>query len=61
MNTAGLVTGVVPTSPRRSLFILALGGLSPTRRPRVAATWYGIVGMGIALVATIWALSNGEL
>ena len=37
------------------LFILALGGLSHQETAR-RGNWYGIVGMGIALVATIWGI-----
>jgi len=37
------------------LFILALGGLSNQETAR-RGNWYGIVGMGIALVATIWGI-----
>jgi len=37
------------------LFILALGGLSNQETSR-RGNWYGIVGMAIALVATIWGI-----
>jgi NAD(P) transhydrogenase subunit beta len=37
------------------LFILALGGLSHQETAR-RGNWYGIVGMAIALVATIWGI-----
>jgi NAD(P) transhydrogenase subunit beta len=37
------------------LFILALGGLSNQETAR-RGNWYGIVGMAIALVATIWGV-----
>jgi len=37
------------------LFILALGGLSHQETAR-RGNWYGIVGMAIALVATIWGV-----
>jgi NAD(P) transhydrogenase subunit beta len=37
------------------LFILALGGLSNQETAR-RGNWYGIVGMGIALAATIWGI-----
>jgi NAD(P) transhydrogenase subunit beta len=37
------------------LFILALGGLSNQETAR-RGNWYGIVGMAIALVATIWGI-----
>ena len=37
------------------LFILALGGLSHQETAR-RGNWYGIIGMAIALVATIWGI-----
>jgi NAD(P) transhydrogenase subunit beta len=37
------------------LFILALGGLSNQETAR-RGNWYGIVGMAVALVATIWGI-----
>jgi NAD(P) transhydrogenase subunit beta len=37
------------------LFILALGGLSNQETAR-SGNWYGIIGMAIALVATIWGI-----
>jgi len=37
------------------LFILALGGLSHQETAR-RGNWYGIVGMAIALIATIWGI-----
>ena len=37
------------------LFILALGGLSNQETAR-RGNWYGIVGMTVALVATIWGI-----
>jgi NAD(P) transhydrogenase subunit beta len=37
------------------LFILALGGLSNQETARLG-NWYGIVGMAIALVATVWGI-----
>jgi len=37
------------------LFILALGGLSNQETAR-KGNWYGIIGMAIALVATIWGI-----
>ena len=37
------------------LFILALGGLSNQETAR-RGNWYGIVGMAIALIATIWGI-----
>ncbi|MEJ2514560.1 MAG: Re/Si-specific NAD(P)(+) transhydrogenase subunit beta [Gammaproteobacteria bacterium] len=50
MNSAGIVTAsyIVATI----LFILALGGLSNQETAR-RGNWYGIVGMAIALLATI--------
>jgi len=50
MNSAGLVT--VSYIAATILFILALGGLSNQETAR-RGNWYGIVGMAIALVATI--------
>jgi NAD(P) transhydrogenase subunit beta len=37
------------------LFILALGGLSNQETAR-SGNWYGIIGMAIALVATVWGI-----
>ena len=37
------------------LFILALGGLSHQETAR-RGNWYGIIGMAIALIATIWGI-----
>jgi NAD(P) transhydrogenase subunit beta len=37
------------------LFILALGGLSNQETAR-RGNWYGIIGMAIALIATIWGI-----
>ena len=50
MNTAGIVT--VSYIAATILFILALGGLSNQETAR-RGNWYGIVGMSIALLATI--------
>ncbi len=50
MNSAGLVTASYIAAT--VLFILALGGLSNQETAR-RGNWYGIVGMAIALVATI--------
>jgi NAD(P) transhydrogenase subunit beta len=50
MNSAGLVTACYIAAT--ILFILALGGLSNQETAR-RGNWYGIVGMAIALVATI--------
>jgi len=50
MNTAGIVS--VSYIAATILFILALGGLSNEETAR-RGNWYGIVGMGIALVATV--------
>ncbi|MDJ0938629.1 MAG: Re/Si-specific NAD(P)(+) transhydrogenase subunit beta [Woeseiaceae bacterium] len=50
MNTEGIVTAAYIAAT--ILFILALGGLSNQETAR-RGNWYGIVGMGIALVATI--------
>jgi NAD(P) transhydrogenase subunit beta len=50
MNSAGLVT--VSYIAATILFILALGGLSNQETAR-RGNWYGIIGMAIALVATI--------
>ncbi|MHC5112456.1 MAG: Re/Si-specific NAD(P)(+) transhydrogenase subunit beta [Planctomycetota bacterium] len=41
------------------LFILALGGLSNQETAR-RGNWYGIIGMTIALVATIWGIVNAN-
>ncbi len=53
MNSAGLVTAsyIVATI----LFILALGGLSNQETAR-RGNWYGIIGMTIALLATIFGV-----
>jgi NAD(P) transhydrogenase subunit beta len=50
MNSAGLVT--VSYIAATILFILALGGLSNQETAR-RGNWYGIIGMAIALLATI--------
>ena len=50
MNSAGLVIASYIAST--ILFILALGGLSNHETAR-RGNWYGIIGMAIALVATI--------
>ena len=50
MNSAGLVTASYIAAT--ILFILALGGLSNQETAR-RGNWYGIIGMTIALVATI--------
>ena len=50
MNSAGLVTASYIAAT--ILFILALGGLSNQETAR-RGNWYGIIGMAIALVATI--------
>jgi NAD(P) transhydrogenase subunit beta len=50
MNSAGIVTASYIAAT--VLFILALGGLSNQETAR-RGNWYGIVGMAIALVATI--------
>ena len=50
MNTAGIVS--VSYIIATILFILALGGLSNPETAR-RGNWYGIIGMAIALVATI--------
>ena len=42
------------------LFILALGGLS-NQETRRRGNWYGIVGMAIALVATILGTGHRQL
>src|SRR5210317_1006648 len=42
------------------LFILALGGLSNQETAR-RGNWYGIVGMAIALAATIWGIVTQNL
>ena len=49
--TTGLLTASYITSS--VLFILALGGLSNQEKAK-RAVWYGIVGMGIAVIATIF-------
>ena len=48
-------TGIVTVSyiAATILFILALGGLSNQETAR-RGNWYGIIGMAIALTATIW-------
>jgi len=50
MNSAGIVT--VSYIAATILFILALGGLSNQETAR-RGNWYGIIGMAIALLATI--------
>ena len=50
MNSAGLVTASYIAAT--ILFILALGGLSNQETAR-RGNWYGIIGMTLALVATI--------
>jgi NAD(P) transhydrogenase subunit beta len=50
MNSAGLVTASYIAAT--ILFILALGGLSNQETAR-RGNWYGIIGMAIALLATI--------
>ena len=40
------------------LFIMSLAGLSKHETAK-AGCWYGIVGMAIALVATIWPTITG--
>ncbi|UCC14652.1 MAG: Re/Si-specific NAD(P)(+) transhydrogenase subunit beta [Gammaproteobacteria bacterium] len=50
MNSAGIVTASYIAAT--VLFILALGGLSNQETAR-RGNWYGIIGMAIALVATI--------
>ena len=49
--TIGILTASYITSS--VLFILALGGLSNQEKAK-RAVWYGIVGMVIAVVATIF-------
>ena len=49
--TIGLLTASYITSS--VLFILALGGLSNQEKAK-RAVWYGIVGMAIAVFATIY-------
>lgn len=49
--TTGLLTASYITAS--VLFILALGGLSNQEKAK-RAVWYGIVGMGIAVIATIF-------
>tara|TARA_B100001142_G_scaffold324169_1_gene375445 strand:+ start:1410 stop:1577 length:168 start_codon:yes stop_codon:yes gene_type:complete len=49
--TIGILTASYITSS--VLFILALGGLSNQEKAK-RAVWYGIVGMMIAVVATIF-------
>ena len=39
--------------PRAVLFILSLGGLSNQQSAK-RAVWYGIVGMGVAVFATVF-------
>ena len=51
MNTAGIVT--VSYIASTILFILALGGLSNQETAR-RGNWYGIIGMAIALIATVF-------
>ena len=52
-------TGIVTVSyiGASILFILSLGGLSHQEKAR-RGNWYGIVGMAIAISATIYALQN---
>ena len=40
------------------LFILALGGLSNQEKAK-RAVWYGIVGMGLAVLATVFGPGIG--
>ena len=56
--SAGLVT--VSYIGASILFILSLGGLSHQEKAR-RGNWYGIVGMVIAIAATIFALDNGGI
>ncbi len=42
------------------LFILALGGLSGQESAK-RAVWYGIVGMALAVVATVFGPDSGHL
>ena len=51
MLSPGIVTAAYIAST--VLFILALGGLSNQETAR-RGNWYGIIGMGIALIATIF-------
>ena len=57
-----LNTGVITVSYiiATILFILALGGLSNQETAR-RGNWYGIVGMAIALLATILGIGNALL
>jgi len=57
MNSAGIVT--VSYIAATILFILALGGLSNQETAR-RGNWYGIVGMTIALLATIFGVVTGN-
>jgi len=57
MNSAGIVT--VSYIAATILFILALGGLSNQETAR-RGNLYGIIGMGIALVATILGVVTGN-
>ena len=52
-------TGIVTVSyiAATILFILALGGLSNQETAR-RGNWYGIIGMAIALIATVLASSR---
>jgi NAD(P) transhydrogenase subunit beta len=52
----GLVTAAYVTAA--VLFILALGGLSNQEKAK-RAIWYGIVGMGLAVLATLFAPGAG--
>ncbi|MEL6264267.1 MAG: NAD(P)(+) transhydrogenase (Re/Si-specific) subunit beta, partial [Pseudomonadota bacterium] len=54
----GLVTAAYVVAA--ILFILALGGLSNQEKAK-RAIWYGIIGMGLAVVATIGAPGVGNL
>ena len=51
--TIGLLTASYITSS--VLFILALGGLSNQEKAK-RAVWYGIVGMAIAVLSTLWII-----
>jgi NAD(P) transhydrogenase subunit beta len=54
-----MTTGILTASYIISsvLFILALGGLSNQEKAK-RAVWYGIVGMAIAVIATIFGKKN---
>jgi NAD(P) transhydrogenase subunit beta len=47
-----------PTWSRAVLFILSLGGLSGQESAK-RAVWYGIVGMALAVVATLIGPGSG--